>query len=118
ARQPQARPRRAAGAGEPRERGHRRGQPAAAGQSGRGGARQPVETAARGRAPGVELALRAVFASPPIAGLAERIATARRQAAAPARYAGAAPLSFAQERLWFPGPLEPGTPAYHIPVAV
>ncbi|HXO27966.1 MAG TPA: AMP-binding protein, partial [Thermoanaerobaculia bacterium] len=67
---------------------------------------------------GVELALRDVFASPTIAGLAERIATARRQAAAPARHAGAAPLSFAQERLWFLAQLEPGSPAYHIPVAV
>jgi len=67
---------------------------------------------------GVELALRDVFAAPTIAGLAERIATARRHAAAPPRHEGAAPLSFAQERLWFLAQLEPGSPAYHIPVAV
>ena len=66
----------------------------------------------------VELGLRDVFAAPTIAGLAERIAAARRQTAALPRHAGAAPLSFAQERLWFLAQLEPGSPAYHIPVAV
>jgi amino acid adenylation domain-containing protein len=66
----------------------------------------------------VELALRDVFAAPTIAGLAERIATARRDTADLPRHAGAAPLSFAQERLWFLAQLEPGSPAYHLPVAV
>jgi amino acid adenylation domain-containing protein len=73
----------------------------------------------------VELPVRALFEAPTPAGLAERIATARRDATdqpVPAiqRHArsGALPLSFAQQRLWFLDQLQSGLSGYSIPAAV
>jgi amino acid adenylation domain-containing protein/non-ribosomal peptide synthase protein (TIGR01720 family) len=74
---------------------------------------------------GVEVALPAIFESPAVAGLARVIEQARRtgeQARVPRIEAvprsAALPLSFAQQRLWFLDQLQPGSPAYNIPVAV
>ncbi len=77
---------------------------------------------------GVELALKAVFEAPTVAGLA---GLAERALAAglgspppplvplpPASRTGPLPLSFAQERLWFLDQLEPGSAAYNMPVAL
>ncbi len=75
-------------------------------------------------AAGVELPLRALFEAPTLEGLAERVEAAQREAAGFAapplrRYEReAAPLSFAQERLWFLDRLEPGSSAYNMPSAV
>ncbi|MBZ4423333.1 non-ribosomal peptide synthetase, partial [Myxococcus sp. RHSTA-1-4] len=75
---------------------------------------------------GVELPLRAVFESPTLAGLAQRI-TALQGGGAPRHQAPplrpvprdrALPLSFAQQRLWFIDQLEPGSAAYNMPTAV
>ena len=72
---------------------------------------------------GVDLALATVFANPTLAALAHAIdrvrATAAGVASPPLRRAerrGALPLSFAQERLWFLDRLEPGSPAYNVPL--
>jgi amino acid adenylation domain-containing protein len=82
---------------------------------------------------GVELAVRTLFEAPTIAELAGRLdaaiaaiaalpATAGSAAALPALAidgagdAGPAPLSFAQQRLWFLEQLEPGGFTYHVPV--
>jgi amino acid adenylation domain-containing protein len=78
------------------------------------------------RAFGVDLPLRALFESPTIAGLAERIHAARTDGMGDARPpigrrpadAGDAPLSFMQERLWFLERLAPGRSTYHMPVAL
>jgi natural product biosynthesis luciferase-like monooxygenase protein/amino acid adenylation domain-containing protein/non-ribosomal peptide synthase protein (TIGR01720 family) len=74
---------------------------------------------------GVELPVRAIFEAPTPAGLAARIDALREEgrAAAPAiRRAprGGAPLpaSFAQQRLWLVDRIEPGSPAYNMPVAL
>jgi amino acid adenylation domain-containing protein len=73
----------------------------------------------------IELPLRVVFEWPTAAGLAQQIETARQNGqtflAPPIERADrqqALPLSFAQQRLWFIDQLEPGSPAYNIPVAV
>ncbi|MET0395834.1 MAG: condensation domain-containing protein, partial [Longimicrobiaceae bacterium] len=73
---------------------------------------------------GVEVPLRALFEEPTVAGLARRI-LALRPDSAPApeiRRAGrgprVAPVSFAQQRLWFIDRLEPGSTAYTIPMAL
>jgi amino acid adenylation domain-containing protein len=73
----------------------------------------------------VELPLRSLFEAPTIAGLAERIESIRHNATAsyvpPLRSvprAGALPLSFAQQRLWFLEQFQPYTPVYNVPTAV
>ena len=72
---------------------------------------------------GVELPLRALFESPTIAQLSERIAQGRAAADEPAAPAlvraardGDLPLSFAQQRLWFLEQIE-GSPRYNIPAS-
>ncbi|MET0399654.1 MAG: amino acid adenylation domain-containing protein [Longimicrobiaceae bacterium] len=82
---------------------------------------------------GVELPLRAVFEAPTVARLAELVdagsAPAQPEHAEPApppatqripRRAGGgpAPLSFAQQRLWFIHKLDPASPAYNMPRAL
>jgi amino acid adenylation domain-containing protein len=74
---------------------------------------------------GVELPVRALFDAPTVAALAARIDAARSEPVpAPqpplraSRRAGPAPLSFAQERLWFLHQMEPESPFYNIPFAV
>lgn len=74
---------------------------------------------------GVELPLRAMFEAPTIAGLAERIESARGDKTGltapplvPIPRAGPIPLSFAQQRLWFIDQLEPGNAIYNIPQMV
>ena len=70
----------------------------------------------------VGLSLRAIFESPTVAGLAERVDTARRTkeglALSPlkkVRRTGDPALSFAQQRLWFLNQLEPDSAFYNIP---
>ena len=71
----------------------------------------------------MELPLRALFEGPTVAELAVRVEEMRRAdlpalpPVVPTGRAGALPLSFAQERLWFLDRLEPGSTAYNIPVA-
>jgi amino acid adenylation domain-containing protein len=72
---------------------------------------------------GVEVPLRALFEGPTVAELSGRVEEMRRAElpvlppVVPAERAGALPLSFAQERLWFIDRLEPGSAVYNIPVA-
>ncbi|HSK77319.1 MAG TPA: amino acid adenylation domain-containing protein, partial [Thermoanaerobaculia bacterium] len=73
---------------------------------------------------GVDLPLRAFFASPTVAGVAAAVEDRRRGGALPAAPMEPAPrdvdlpLSFAQRRLWFLHELEPDSPAYNLPLAV
>ncbi len=79
---------------------------------------------------GVELPVRRVFEAPTLAGLARWVEAATGSPAgarAPADGAPPlvpvagdwpAPLSFAQERLWFVQRLDPATPAFHMPVTL
>ncbi|MCP4663312.1 MAG: amino acid adenylation domain-containing protein, partial [bacterium] len=74
---------------------------------------------------GVELALRRLFETPTVAGLALSIQEVWEQAkgveSAPIRPVPRdreLPLSFAQQRLWFLDQLEPGTAVYNIPSAL
>ncbi|HEX8695435.1 MAG TPA: amino acid adenylation domain-containing protein, partial [Longimicrobium sp.] len=72
---------------------------------------------------GVELPLRALFEGPTVAELAVRVEEMRRAElpvlppVVPVERAGALPLSFAQERLWFIDRLEPGSTTYNLPMA-
>ena len=72
----------------------------------------------------MELPLRALFESPTPAGLAQRIEAVRGEGAAELlpplvrRCEGDAPLSFAQQRLWFLDQLEPSSTAYLMPGAI
>ncbi len=85
---------------------------------------------------GADLPVQQVFASPTIAGLAEAVARALvsgdagdgaagpalpplapRAVADTASADAAAPLSYAQQRLWFLDRLAPGSPAYNVPSA-
>ncbi|GAA4240025.1 hypothetical protein GCM10022254_63190 [Actinomadura meridiana] len=68
----------------------------------------------------VDLAVRAVFGSPTVAGLAELIdeAPAARPAVRPMPRPEVVPLSPAQYRLWFLSRLEGGSAAYNLPIAV
>ncbi|MEO6194012.1 MAG: amino acid adenylation domain-containing protein [Thermoanaerobaculia bacterium] len=77
------------------------------------------------RAFGVELPVRDLFEAPTVEALAARVEAARRTGAEPAvppllpaPRAGALPLSFAQQRLWFIDQLEPGSPLYNMPLAL
>ena len=66
---------------------------------------------------GVEIPLRALFASPTVAALAEVVERGWRVQAPPLQrlhHAGPVPLSFAQERLWFLDQLAPGSAAYNL----
>ena len=73
---------------------------------------------------GLDLALRVLFESPTVAGLALAIEAATRAGAlatppiVPVPRTEDLPLSFAQQRLWFLSRLEPESAAYNIPVAV
>ncbi|MBV6325445.1 non-ribosomal peptide synthetase [Duganella violaceipulchra] len=75
---------------------------------------------------GVELGLRALFAQPTLAALAELVDQARGAGAAAdspaiaaADRAGPLPLSWAQQRLWFLDQLDPAAgAAYHMPAAL
>ncbi|HBL29953.1 MAG TPA: hypothetical protein DD490_24200, partial [Acidobacteria bacterium] len=74
---------------------------------------------------GVELPLRDLFEAPTITALARRIEERRRSAQdagepplAPLPPGTDAPLSFAQQRLWFLDRFEPGRPTYNIPLAL
>ena len=74
---------------------------------------------------GVDLPLRSLFEHPTPAGLAAEVEAAmreRHQTAAPpivrVPRTGPLPLSFSQERQWFLDRLEPGSPAYNLPLAV
>ncbi|HZF11194.1 MAG TPA: amino acid adenylation domain-containing protein, partial [Thermoanaerobaculia bacterium] len=72
----------------------------------------------------VELSLMSLFESPTVASLAAEIEAAWSAGKAlavppidPLGEIAQAPLSFAQERLWFLDRLEPGRPTYNIPLA-
>ncbi|KYF69550.1 non-ribosomal peptide synthetase, partial [Sorangium cellulosum] len=74
---------------------------------------------------GVELPLRAAFDAPTVAALAERVDRARRdggrgalQPLCPAPRGAEAPLSHAQQRLWFIEELQPGTAVYNMPIGL
>ncbi|HEX5760628.1 MAG TPA: non-ribosomal peptide synthase/polyketide synthase [Thermoanaerobaculia bacterium] len=79
---------------------------------------------------GVELPLRRVFERPVLADLARELEAVHGLAAAAAGAAappllprrdaadGTAPLSWAQERLWFLDQFEPGTAAYNVPAVL
>ncbi|HSG38127.1 MAG TPA: condensation domain-containing protein, partial [Thermoanaerobaculia bacterium] len=71
---------------------------------------------------GVELTLRDLFRFPTIADLAPFVRETRRSQAAPSPVPGPRTgdlqLSFAQQRLWLIDQLQPGNPAYNIPLAV
>ena len=72
----------------------------------------------------VELPLREVFEAPSVRALAERVDALRAAAdgatspeIVPLREGEEAPLSFAQERMWFLHQLDPASGAYNIPFA-
>ncbi|WP_437970202.1 amino acid adenylation domain-containing protein [Sorangium sp. So ce260] len=74
---------------------------------------------------GVDLPLRAAFDAPTIAALAERVDRAKRDGRRvaprplrPAPRGAGAPLSHAQQRLWFVEELQPGTAVYNMPIGV
>ena len=70
----------------------------------------------------LELPLRALFEAPTVRQLAQRLEQMRPAQALPAitaRPAGtSAPVSFAQQRLWFLDQLQPGSAFYNIPASV
>nr|WP_052478487.1 non-ribosomal peptide synthetase [Kibdelosporangium sp. MJ126-NF4]CEL18507.1 Siderophore biosynthesis non-ribosomal peptide synthetase modules @ Bacillibactin synthetase component F [Kibdelosporangium sp. MJ126-NF4]CTQ97991.1 Siderophore biosynthesis non-ribosomal peptide synthetase modules @ Bacillibactin synthetase component F (EC 2.7.7.-) [Kibdelosporangium sp. MJ126-NF4] len=69
---------------------------------------------------GVELTIRAVFETPTVAGLAQRIAGAAsaRPPVRPVDRPAEIPLSFAQRRLWFLNRFERGDGVYNVPFAL
>jgi amino acid adenylation domain-containing protein len=74
----------------------------------------------------VELPVRSLFEARTVARLAATVARERLQGAAPAadriprrpEHLDRLPLSFGQERLWLLDQLQPGSPAYNLPLAV
>jgi amino acid adenylation domain-containing protein len=73
----------------------------------------------------VELALRALFESPTVSGLAKHVESALRQGGAStmpemrrADRSRSLPLSFAQRRLWFINQLDPESALYNVPAAL
>ncbi|GAB3488159.1 non-ribosomal peptide synthase/polyketide synthase [Amycolatopsis cihanbeyliensis] len=76
------------------------------------------------RAFGVEVPVRRLFAAPTVAGLARVVAELRAGGSVvppeirPVDRDRPLPVSFAQQRLWFLGQLEPGSVAYNVPGAV
>ncbi len=74
---------------------------------------------------GMEVPLRWLFEAPTVAGLARKILAGRAEGAAtpapplvPVPRGGDLPLSFAQQRLWLIDRLDPGSPAYNMPLAL
>jgi amino acid adenylation domain-containing protein len=72
---------------------------------------------------GVDLAAQSLFEHPTIAGLAGVIADSRNTPGSPRhierrKVAGPAPLSFAQEELWFQSQLAPDSPVYNVVDAI
>ena len=70
---------------------------------------------------GVEIAIADLFAHPRARDLAQRLDTRNEPTTPPIRpraEAGPAPLSYAQERLWFLDQLEGGSATYNLPAAV
>ena len=75
------------------------------------------------KALGVELALRALFEAPTVAGLSRRVRAAgaaapEARALEPVRREGPLPASSGQQRLWFLQQLEPASAYYNCPGAV
>jgi amino acid adenylation domain-containing protein len=73
----------------------------------------------------VNLPLSAIFESPTVAGLADRVKALVHEdknpfetPLLPANWDHAAPLSFAQQRLWFLDQLEPNSSFYNVPMAI
>ncbi len=65
----------------------------------------------------------AALSSDRLALLQRRLASRQTQSAAPQRIArrtgnGPAPLSFGQERMWFIDQMQPGSPAYNVPIVL
>ncbi|RKG96951.1 amino acid adenylation domain-containing protein, partial [Corallococcus carmarthensis] len=71
---------------------------------------------------GVDVGVRALFESPTVAALAQRLPDAPEASALPplrpAATPGPHPLSFAQQRLWFIDQLDPGSALYNMPTAL
>ncbi|HJX28063.1 MAG TPA: amino acid adenylation domain-containing protein, partial [Thermoanaerobaculia bacterium] len=70
---------------------------------------------------GIELPVRTLFEQPTVAALAAVVEATSRTPAPPLvphRHGTEIPLSPAQERLWFLDRLEPGNPAYNVPLAL
>ncbi|HSK78483.1 MAG TPA: amino acid adenylation domain-containing protein, partial [Thermoanaerobaculia bacterium] len=69
---------------------------------------------------GQRISVADLFGAPTVAGLAAKLEKGSVEAAPPLVHQdtpGPAPLSFAQERLWFLQQLDPGTGAYNMPLA-